>query len=321
MSALKYLLPFFTVLLLTEKSAQAQLLADVQTSEEIFIQQDEPEEEQLDSLKILSWNIYMLPVAVKFTGKRKRAKALGEYFEKSDYDVLVLQEAFHHGARRQILKRIKDKFNYRVGPAFRRFVDIRTSSGIWILSKLPMKEVAKVKYKSKWGFDNKMARKGAVMVEVEKNGQAFQIIGTHLNAGGPLDVRASQLRQIRDKLIRPFRNEEKPLVIAGDMNINKNDKAAYDSLISILDVEPYELTGDFPYTYDYTMNDLAAAQGQSQSVIDYAFVSNKTRFPVIKKIFRFIPLIEKRWTEKHKSLADHNPIEINIQFVKKKKKP
>ncbi|MEZ5024814.1 MAG: hypothetical protein R2728_16440 [Chitinophagales bacterium] len=42
-----------------------------------------------------------------------------------------------------------------------------------------------------------MARKGALMIEGEKNGQKFQVIGTHLNAGGPIEVRHSQVTQIR----------------------------------------------------------------------------------------------------------------------------
>lgn len=267
-----------------------------------------------DSLSVLSWNIYMLPTGIKFTGKRKRAKAIGDYFAKSHHEVLIIQEAFHHGARRKILSRIKSVYPHRVGPVFKQYFSIKTSSGIWILSKLPMKTLGKVRYSERWGFDNKMARKGAVMVEVEKDGQPFQIVGTHLNAGGPLEVRASQLRQIRDELIIPFYDPSKPLIVAGDMNISKSDKAGHDSLLTILDMKSYDLTGIYPYTVDYCMNDIIAARSEECDIIDYVFVKDKEK--KVRRVERFIPLIEARWSARFKSLSDHNPIEMKIHFNK-----
>lgn len=267
-----------------------------------------------DSLSILSWNIYMLPTGIKFTGKRKRAKAIGDYFAKSEHEVLIIQEAFHHGARRKILNRIRNIYPNRIGPVFKQYFSIRASSGIWILSKIPIKTLGKVRYSDRWGFDNRMARKGAVMVEVEKEGQAFQIIGTHLNAGGPLEVRTSQLRQIRDELIIPFYDPSKPLIVAGDMNISKNDKAGHDSLLTILDMNNYDLSGAYPFTVDSRMNDIVALNGENIDVIDYVFVKDKEK--KVRRIERFIPLIEARWSARFKSLSDHNPIEMKIHFNK-----
>jgi len=263
-----------------------------------------------DSLKLLSWNIYMLPPVVKFTGKRKRAKAIGDTLAQSNYDVLVLQEAFHAGARRKIHSRLKKAFPYRVGPAYRNFFSIKASSGVWILSRYPIKEMGKTKFKHKWGIDNKLARKGALMVEVDKNGQLFQIIGTHLNAGGPLDLRAGQLRQIRQDLIEPYHTPGVPLIIAGDFNIDKEEPHGLDSMMAILEVEDYEFDGEFKYTFDHSLNDLA--DGSTKGVIDYVyFRPEKLK---VRQTRRFIPLFEKKWSSKHKSLADHNPVELLLYY-------
>src|SRR5690606_10052649 len=103
---------------------------------------------------------------------RKRANAIGEKLVNSDYDILVLQEAFHAGARRRLRNKLKSEFPYENGPAFRKVFSLKTSSGVWMLSKYPIKELGKVRFRQKFGFDNKMARKGALMVEIQKGDQA-----------------------------------------------------------------------------------------------------------------------------------------------------
>ena len=57
-------------------------------------------------LRILSWNIYMLPKFVQNTGKRIRAQVIAEELKASEYQVLVFQEAFLSAARRIIRKHL-----------------------------------------------------------------------------------------------------------------------------------------------------------------------------------------------------------------------
>lgn len=297
---MKYLfLLAFSILFLIPDHSQAQT---VQTYTDL--------EDRTDSLKLLSWNIYMLPPVVKVTGKRKRAKAIGEKLVHSDYDILVLQEAFHAGARRKLRKELKSEFPYENGPAFRKVFSLKTSSGIWMLSKYPIHELGKVKFRQKHGFDNKMARKGALMVEIQKGDQKFHIVGTHLNAGGSLEVRASQIRQIKDELLDKYHEEGIPLVVAGDFNIDKREQAGLDSMLNILQMEDYELDGEQKYTFDHTLNDLG--DGKSKGIIDFVYF--KPEKLKLKNSTRRIPLIEKIWSKKRKSLADHNPVELLLFY-------
>src|SRR5687768_14558396 len=55
------------------------------------------------NLKILSWNIYMLPKIVVQKHKRNRAYAIVEELKKSDFDIIIFQEAFFP-ASREIIK-------------------------------------------------------------------------------------------------------------------------------------------------------------------------------------------------------------------------
>ena len=198
-------------------------------------------------LKILSWNLWMLPPFIKRTKKRIRAKKIGDALKDSDYDLLVFQESFHPGARRKIKRRIKATFPYKIGPANRNPISIITNSGITIYSKMPIKKTGSIRFKLRSGI-NRMSRKGALMVHGEKNGQKFQILGTHLNAGGPEYVRISQVGQIRNELLDVHYQEGVPQIICGDFNIHKHKEHRYELMMNFLDAEDGPLSGDIQFT-------------------------------------------------------------------------
>lgn len=295
-------------LLLLAKTQEATAQSD-QSSSQLLLR------EQTDTFRLLSWNIYMLPFGVMITGKRKRANVIGKMLSSGAYDVLVFQEAFLHGARRRINRHIKEVYPYQSGPAFRKKFSFKTSSGIWIASKHPMTVIDQVKFRRKEGFDNKMARKGALMVSVNKNGQTFHIIGTHLNAGGSLDTRSSQVRQIREELIDQHHRakaDEVPLVVAGDFNIEQKLAAGLDSMTCILDLGIYDLNGCYQLTYDGIENDLQ--KSKKQGIIDFIYFDHGNL--ELRQLLRFVPNLSFQWSKKHISLSDHNPVELYLQYMR-----
>lgn len=264
--------------------------------------------EDATQLKVLSWNIYMLPPLIFFNGKQKRARAIGQLLRDSDYDVIVFQEAFHHGARWRIKRWLRDIYPYQIGPANIHYVSLRASSGVWIVSKVPIKKVESICFKKRWGFDNRMARKGALMVEGEKDGQRFQIVGTHLNAGGPAEVRLSQVAAIQEELLEPYAQPDVPQIICGDFNIAKGTDT-YQKTLDILKVEDGDLKGKRNATYDRE-NDMN--NGEVRRIIDFIFYRSNGR--KTKSIVRHIPKIQHRWHKKHIDLTDHNPVEAVITW-------
>ncbi|HZH68778.1 MAG TPA: sphingomyelin phosphodiesterase [Chitinophagales bacterium] len=266
---------------------------------------------EVDSLKLLAWNIYMLPPMVGFTGKVKRARAIAESLSSSDYDVLVFSEAFNRRARKRIREGLEHKYPYFIGPAFRKKNSLITSSGVWIVSKYPIEQIAKIKFKRKSGVDNKMARKGALMVQVNKNGQKFNVIGTHMNSKGSLALRLDQLRQIKDELIDQYAEENIPVIVAGDYNILRyNEPGSVDSIVKVLEMEDYQLSGKTRYTYDYRTNHLAI--GKTKDELDYVFF--KPGNLEVRKVERVIPTIERLWKRGHKHLSDHNPVKFILYY-------
>ena len=64
-----------------------------------------------------------------------------------------------------------------------------------------------------------------------------------------------------------YHEDNVPVVIAGDFNIDKSEYGGLDSILATLNVENYELEGDLKYTYDHTNNDLEP--GKTKGMIDY----------------------------------------------------
>ncbi len=209
-------------------------------------------------LTVLSWNIKMLPRITFIEPPRARAKALAKKLAQLDYDVLLLQESFNAQGRRKMLRGLRDNYPHRVGPANYRFFSIKTNSGLWVLSKYPVKEVDEIQFSEFANFDNKMARKGALMVEVDWNGKPVHFIVTHQNAGGPLDLRLRQSAEIKHQLMERYSTDSIPLFVAGDFNINGRPNGGLEPLVDTLGL-PYQHPtnwGDSRHGVDYIFYDL-----------------------------------------------------------------
>lgn len=264
------------------------------------------------TLKILSWNIYMLPPLAKFTGKQRRAKRIGDLLKDSDFDIVVFQEAFHGAARRKIWRRMRDNFPHVLGPANRRWYSLKTNSGIWILSKIPLKQIAELDFDYCEGIDC-WSRKGALVAEGEFNGQTFQILGTHLEAGGSREKKVEQYREL-DSLLTHFRKDGVPQIAAGDFNTKKfHDTIWYNQMIQILGVEDGPLISEQKFTSDSYINDIKIQRGdkKKQRVIDFIFYRANGLAATIN---RYVRMPNWQWSKHRKDLSDHFAVEAQIQF-------
>ena len=270
-----------------------------------------------NELKILSWNIYMLPGMANFigyavfSGKKKRAQAIVEELKKPDYDIIVFQEAFHKGARRKLKKGLVDLYPYMYGPANRRKIAIKTNSGIWIFSKIPLKELKVIDFKQCQGIDC-WARKGALLVEGLWNGNPFQLIGTHLESGPQQYIRKSQYEEIYQYLLEPYQKTGVPQFICGDLNTNSADSVSYMDMLNTLKAENGELLGEIKVTIGGIANDMSTGGTTNQYEIDYILVRDNGTD--IKSIKRKVSILQHPWSKKRKDLSDHYGVEAVIEF-------
>jgi len=256
-------------------------------------------------IKILSWNIYMLPGIVPIQGRASRANAIGDVLMNSDYDVIVFQEAFNQKARKNIAQKLGSHFPYRVGPANHKFISFKTNSGIWILSKHPIRLVKSIIFKNRSGIDA-FSRKGALLIEVEVNHQIIQVAGTHLQNSGPFWIKQNQCIEFYHRILKLVFTPNVPQIICGDFNIVKKNEEEYRLMLQSLDAQDGELSGDFNYTYDRSLNDLHVERGNQADLIDYILV----RAPETTKVdHRKILSFHKQWSENNFDLSDHFAIE------------
>lgn len=261
------------------------------------------------NLRILSWNIYMLPPIVARKGKRERARAIVQELRKDSFDVIVFQEAFLKAARRIIGTGLQDKFPYQYGPAnLEAKGGTVTNSGVWVLSKIPMTQLNTIRFKDCATWDC-YSRKGAMLLEGEWNGKKFQLLGTHLQADGYDAIRQRQMDQIYQELLTTYKKDSVPQIICGDMNTEHEMKEYYCSMLECLDAEDGTTDGVQKYSYDGQENDIALSQGgKGRTTLDYILLRNNG--VKIRSVKRMINVLKKG----KRQLSDHYGIICEVKF-------
>ena len=172
-------------------------------------------------LKILSWNIGMLPVLDIFKDKDDRAEAIANALISCDYDIIVFQEAFTAHSRGVLNQALHDQYPFAYGPVNGSPFSLKFNSGIWILSKVALEKKKEIEFTASAGFDS-FARKGAVLFEGQFQNSSFQLIATHLQDDDyPQAIREQQLAEIFEQLIFPFSDMNTPQIICGDFNTDE----------------------------------------------------------------------------------------------------
>ena len=246
----------------------------------------------------------MLPGTIYHaTKKMKRAELIAEEFIKRDYDILVIQEAFHFRTRRVIKRKLKHKYPFISKPLNFRFFSFRTNGGVWVLSKIELKEIASIKFDVATG-SSRWARKGAILFQGEFNEKIFQLIGTHTNGGS---VNDHQFKMIYNELILPYETKGVAQIICGDLNCSYENETNYRSTLSILNAVDTPLDGDYNYS-----------NHEKTSIIDYILIrKNQSSFSQVSKKILLIgsdwEVGERKYPETV-GLSDHMPLELHFKF-------
>lgn len=268
--------------------------------------------DKVTAVNILSWNIYMRPRVAFHDGQVKRASEIVKELKDKNYDVIVFQEAFDNKARNIIWKGLKEKYPYQSGAPKHKYF-FKVSTGVFIISKLPLEMLDHIYY-SECGGSDCFAVKGATLVNVTKNGKSFQIVGTHLQAASgkkktATEIRKIQYDEINAKLLKPYKKQGVPQFLVGDLNTKKSNEEAYNNLIKDLEMEDGEISGSKQYSSDGTTNDFKDADTEPK-LIDYVLCKkNGAKLLFIK---RTIEIFKSDWSKEHKDLSDHYAVLAEI---------
>lgn len=260
-------------------------------------------------IKILSWNIYMLPGFLGH-GKKPRAEAIGQLLASSDYDVIVFQEAFHGPSRKILSRLLQPAFPYQAGPANQKPLSLKTNSGIWIFSKYPIEKSYSMIFKTRYGIDA-FSRKGALLAEIRIDHQPIQIVGTHLQNAGSDWRRYSLCVELYNRLMLTHKQLGVPQIVCGDFNIDRNRSSeGYAYMLQILNAVDGTSLGTNNFSYDRLTNDLTTESGSAQDLIDYVLLRHDNNPDGAGE--RRIRVFQNHWTARHRDLSDHFALEAEI---------
>lgn len=265
-------------------------------------------------LKILSWNIYLLPYVSLFNDNDKRAKAIGERLNGSDYHIIVFQEAFSSKCRKILSKTLLASFPYQYGPVNDARFSLRTNSGLWVVSQFPLTQLDQLEFSKSEGYDT-VARKGAVLFEGTFRDSKFQLMATHLQAKDSQMLRELQCAEIRQRLLNPYFKQDTPQFLCGDFNIDMHDTVEYHRMLQLLDATNGHLTGNLKVTYDEVDNTLAYKENGKRKILDYALVRNEA---LIERMERKVQTFFSNIGPMESHLSDHYAMEISVNFSQNK---
>ena len=241
-----------------------------------------------------------LSKSIKKSDKKNRAKQIAELINKSAYDIIVFQEAFHIPARKILNKLLRNKYPFQYGPINRSF--IKTNSGIFIVSKIKLTELATIKYKDCKDIDC-FAKKGAGIFEGKHNGKVFQIVGTHLDSGSQ-KVREKQYKQAYLELLKKYEKVGVPQFFCGDLNTRINNKENYNKMLNYLNAEDIETNSSQTSTY----------LGR-QIILDYILLRrNNSDVKIIDKSIKIFKAKEPMTEILKGTLSDHLAVELTFRL-------
>lgn len=265
------------------------------------------------SIKVLSWNIQMLPRIAGDKAQELRAKAIGYALKGTDYDVIIFQEAFMKDARNVLWEMLKADYPYQSGEPIKGGLTL-FNGGVWIISKLPIKNRFDKLYRECDGIDC-FAKKGATMIEVEKDGKLFQIVGTHLQADEGKDKQRARDAQYYElaQLLNAHKTDGVPQIIAGDFNTMYSDSLRYRGMLNVLGAEDGPISGMQQCSWDNLVNDFTfTGKDTCQILLDYVFLRNNGF--EFKNESRIIRRMQLQWAAKHSDLSDHFAIEAKFEY-------
>jgi endonuclease/exonuclease/phosphatase family metal-dependent hydrolase len=276
-----------------------------------------------DTLRLLSWNIQMLPFPAPPHGKAKRARAIATLLKKNPYDIVVFQEAFKRRSRRILRRELREIFPHQTEVLNKKTFSIKTNGGVMIFSQHPIQQTHEIRFTKRTGYD-KFSRKGAMLAEIRFHGKPIQVLGTHLQAFGTDDILISQYNQMKTELLIPHQRAGVPQFLLGDFNTRKvpaipaglssatpMPQTRYGAMLQTLEAEDGELHGEQQYTMDRPYNDLCTRRKEARLLLDYVLVRPSQ---VDLTLRREVKIFRTQWDNDHQDLSDHFALEALVTF-------
>lgn len=267
------------------------------------------------TLKVLTWNIQMLPTVLDALDKRldkmqaERAPWIIEFLNQCDYDIVCLQEVLDPAIQKQLEEGLKAAYPYEVPPQYA--ADGRAfSNGVLFMSRVPIKYVAHVVFDDLTRIEI-FTSKGCCLIEGEKDGYAFQLGGTHFPTGKQV-TKDKAVVSIAEELLQPNRRDGIPLILAGDFNTSKGSPE-YDELLKLTGTADFSIDDPRPYSSD-SQNSWKTDKPRKLNLIDHILLDPCGTATAFSRIT--IQRARREHEGKTIDLADHYGVAAEIAFAR-----
>ena len=295
---------------------------------------------ELSQINVLQLNTFLRPKLIHIGRQEyleERSLMLSQAL--NGFDICAFNEAFQFGS--SIVDRFiemvqQNGFHFIVSSKnpgfFSRFI---LDSGLLIISKFPIVFHDSIIYDDGVGVDN-YAAKGVLYAKIETKENSFlHIFSTHLQAsyGNPTGkdvlVRQSQISQLVE-FIQKNVNDNFPIILLGDLNVNSRKGTEYLSLFNELKISNFQLIdtifehyGEHQITFgdsdelNNPLDTVLTTEGDfnSHQCLDYIFLYKNEN----NNINNFIPKVESFFNQRgpFTQLSDHYGVSCLINFQDK----
>lgn len=262
---------------------------------------------QAESLRVLSWNVFMLPKPLKNSQQGLRSKEIARKLQGLEHDVFVFQEAFTGKFRSRVRKALKKTHPHTHYLKRRSFFSL-FGSGLYVVSKYPFEVLDHVYFRTCNGSDC-FATKGALLIRIEHpSGKKVQLMTTHLQS----KRHAGDTRRIQLETLKPLLDQNRSAgegqVLLGDLNIDVTE-AEFQWGLELLGMKSFELLG--PIQKTTSLVNPCFETGTNPKWVDHVWYRN---LPQQNSYALEVKPLEFERKGNACPLSDHQAVEAEIIF-------
>lgn len=182
----------------------------------------------IDSLSILTINLWGLPIRLPGQAQRKRFKKIPQAINTQNFDIICMQEVFSKRLRKRILRNLSEGYNYFsnykcnrsiLGPMVKDCF-----GGLMTISKYPIVAESFFEYPTFEGMrlEERIGQKGFLLSSIRIDGKVVHVINTHLYAGPSERDEGFRMKQIQymDSVLTDLEFiHNDPVFLLGDLNV------------------------------------------------------------------------------------------------------
>ena len=270
----------------------------------------QPQPGAANKLNVMAYNVWALLPGLVSKDVSERLNLIADKI--SGQDVIVFSELFENNRRETFLNKIRSEYPYQTSVVDRS--GAIEDGGVLIVSRWPI-EVDKHIAFNECDAEDCLSAKGVKYARINKQGRKYHVFGSHTQAWTAEKnqrTRASQLQQIRDFIDAQNIAVNEPVIIAGDLNVDKSHfPQEYNDMLNILAAREVPSSGGYPYTADGRVN--AWTSGRAE-ILDYVLVSENHLLPADSSAkVNVLRSIDASVFTKY-DLSDHFAVEAQLSY-------